>query len=186
MKIGLRELMFFLVLLGMPAASWWFVFKPGSVEIADARGEIDARRQKLDQIQAMSRHINDMGPEIERLTQAINLFEAKVPAEKDVDVIVKQVSQLTSRHGLKSLSLRAEKGSTASRYGEQPLKMKVQGDFTSYYSFLQDIERLARITRVRQMKLVKLKDSEGQMEAEFTLSIFYESQDSGAKVAGVR
>lgn len=186
MRIGLRELLFLVVLLGMPAAAWWFVFKPGGQELIDARAEIEAKSDKLEQLDSVARHIEDMGPEIQRLTDAISVFEAKLPAEKEVDVILKQVSQLTARHGLKPLTVKAEKTVKSARYSELPLKMKVHGDFNGYYSLLLDIERLSRITRVPQMKLVKSRDAEGQMEAEFTLSIFFESQDAGAKVAAAR
>jgi type IV pilus assembly protein PilO len=92
---------------------------------------------------------------------------------------------MSSRHGLKSPFLRAEKATISARYGEQPLKMKVQGDFNGYYGFLLDIERLARITRIPQMKLTKIKDEEGRLEAEFTLNIYFESQGGGEKIAHV-
>src|SRR5689334_2405316 len=107
MKIGMRELLFLAMLLAMPFAAWWFVFRPGNQQIGQARVEIDAKRQKLDQLAAMTRDIQDMGPQLTSLTEKLALFEAKIPAEKEVDVILKQVTQLTAKHDLKSLSTRA-------------------------------------------------------------------------------
>ena len=185
MKIGLRELIFLAMLIAMPVGGWWLVFKPGAEQVSQARAEIEAKRQRLNQLDGVAKHIEDMGPEITRLTEAIAVFEAKLPAEKEVDVVLKQVSQLTAKRQLKPLSVRADKIVKSARYSELPLKMKIQGGFEGYYGFLLDMERLSRITRIPQMKLSKLKDTEGQMEAEFTLSIFFEPQDAGAKLPKV-
>ena len=71
--------------------------------------------------------------------------------------------------------MRTDKPVTNARYTELPLKMVIVGDFDGYYSFLLDMERLSRITRIPEMKLEKLRKGEdGQMEAAFTLSIFFE------------
>ena len=41
MRFGFRELIFLVVLLAVPVASWWYVFKPRNTEIAQARMEIE-------------------------------------------------------------------------------------------------------------------------------------------------
>ena len=52
MRFGLRELIFMIVLLAVPVASWWYVFMPRNAEIVqakievltkDAEGELKAR-----------------------------------------------------------------------------------------------------------------------------------------------
>jgi len=62
-----------------------------------------------------------------------------------------------------------------SGYIEQPLKMKLEGDFNSYYSFLLDIEKLDRITKIRKLKLNKKSKAQGYTEAECVVSIFFQS-----------
>ncbi len=59
--------------------------------------------------------------------------------------------------------------------------MVISGDFPGFYAFMLDLERLSRITRVPEMKLEKLRNGkDGQMEAAFTLSIFFEAQENPA------
>ena len=178
MRFGLREAMFILVLLAMPTAAWWFVFRPANEQIAQARQEIEAKSQKLGRLEEATRRIEDLGREIEKLTDAIEMFEAKLPAEKEVEVVLKEVWQLASRHGLKPRSVRTDKPIQAARYSELPLEMVIVGDFDGYYSFLLDLERLSRITRIPRMDLTKFRQGEdGQMEATFTLSIFFEPRN---------
>jgi type IV pilus assembly protein PilO len=159
----------------MPTAAWWFVFRPANEQIAQARQEIEAKSQKLDRLEEATRRIEDLGREIEKLTEAIEMFENKLPAEKEVEVVLKEVWQLASRHGLKPRSVRTDKPKQSARYAELPLKMIIIGDFDGFYQFLLDLERLSRITRIPKMDLTKLRDGEeGQMEATFTLNIFFE------------
>ena len=61
--------------------------------------------------------------------------------------------------------------------------MTLSGDFHGFYAFLLQLEKLSRITRVSQLKLDKITTKEGEMQAQMTMSIFFES-DGGSKVAG--
>ena len=182
MRFGLRELIFFILLIGVLAASWQVVFKKNNEDIAQALEEKSRMQRKLQELQVATRQIDDLGREIDKLTNAIDLFEAKLPAEKEVEVILKEVWQLAAKHGLNPRSVRTDKPIKTSRYSELPIKMVIVGDFNSFYSFLLDLERLSRITRVHEMSLDKLKQGdEGQMEAQFTLSIFFEPQATDEK-----
>ena len=49
-------------------------------------------------------------------------------------------------------------------YIELPLKMELQGNFKSYYSFLLELEQLDRITKIRELTLKK--DAENKFKAE--------------------
>ena len=185
MRFGLRELLFILVLMAMPVAAWFLVFKPTNDQIDQARAEIQAKQAKLRQLDAATAHVNDLPKEIEKLTEAIKLAEAKLPAEKEVDVILKEIWQLAAKHGLKAKSVRPDKIEKDTRYSEQPMKMVIVGDFEGFYSFMLDLEKLKRITRIPDMSLTKAKsDKEGEMEATFTLKIFFEPQTAQAAGAG--
>lgn len=175
MRVGIRETLFFLLLLAMPVAAYFFVFEPRNQQIAEARKEIRQKQQKLEQLEAATKNIADLGVEIDRLAQAIDLFEEKLPAEREVEVILKQVWQLAARQRLIPKSIRTDKPITNAQYHEQPILMTIVGDFDGFYQFLLDLEKLQRITRVPQMKLKKDKKSnEGEMVADIVLSIFFE------------
>lgn len=178
MKFGLREIIFLMVLLAIPIASYFVVFKPNNEQISMARKEIELKRTRLSELHEATKHIDDLGKEIEKLRKAISLFEAKLPAEKEVDVILSQVWTLAKANNLRPRSVRTQKLVKNARYVELPINMVIKGDFDGFYNFLLGMERLSRITRVPDMKLAKLKNIEGQMEATFTLSIFFEPPKS--------
>ena len=50
-----------------------------------------------------------MGEEIDKLSEAITVFEQKLPAEREVEVILKQVWELAAKHDLTPKSIRTDK-----------------------------------------------------------------------------
>jgi len=56
--------------------------------------------------------------------------------------------------------------------------MSLAGDFTGFYLFMQQLEKLPRLTRVTDMTLTKISDHDGQMQATLTLSVFFEPSDA--------
>jgi type IV pilus assembly protein PilO len=173
----MREMIFLLVLLALPAASYFFVFQPRNAQIADARREVAQKQAKLEQLEAATRNIADLGTEIDKLSEAIDLFEQKLPAEREVEVILKQVWELAAKHKLTPKSIRTDKPVPSAGYSELPIRLTISGDFDGFYSFLLDLEKLKRITRVPQMQIKKVPLEEGQMQADVVLSIFFEAQD---------
>ncbi len=183
MRFGLRELIFLAVLLAVPVASWWYVFKPRNSEIEQARKEVEIKQAKLDKLREVAKRIDDIGLAIEQGREAVALIEAKLPNRDQVEDILENVWQMAKRNHLNLKSVKSEKPVPATLYMEQPLQVSMTGRFDGFYQFLLEMENLSRITRVPRMKLERLdqtrgfEDAEfdtGLMKAEFTLSIYFE------------
>ena len=183
MRFGLRELIFLVVLLAVPAASWWYVFKPRNAEIEQARMEIQIKQTKLNKLREVAKRIDDIGLAIEQGRGAVELIEAKLPNRDQVEDILANVWQLAKRNHLSLKSVKSEKPVPATLYMEQPLRVSMTGRFDGFYQFLLEMENLSRITRVPRMRLERLDSSgspgdldldSGLMTAEFTLSIYFE------------
>ena len=183
MRFGLRELIFLVVLLAVPVASWWYVFRPRNNEIAQARMEIEIKQTKLDKLREVAKRIDDIGLAIEQGREAVELIEAKLPNRDQVEDILEKVWQLAKRNHLNLKSVKSEKPVPATLYMEQPLRVSMTGRFDGFYQFLLEMENLSRITRVPRMKLERITETgglndakfdTGLMRAEFTLSIYFE------------
>ena len=180
MRFGLREAIFVLVLLALPVAAYFFVFEPRNKQITEAIAEIRNKESKLTRLEAVTKDIDDLGEEIDKLTGAIEMFEEKLPAQREVEVVLKQVWEMAAQHALMPKKIRTDKPVAAAQYAELPIRMTIIGDFDGFYSFLLDLEKMQRITRMPKMKLEKASKAEdGQMQAEVVLSIFFDSQDKG-------
>jgi type IV pilus assembly protein PilO len=187
MRLGFREFIFFLVLLAVPVASYFYVYKPRNDDIAQARKEIQTKQDRLDTLAAVAAKIDDMQLAIEQGRESIELIEAKLPSEQDVEGILEQVWQIAKRNKLVVKSVKSDKPVPTARYLEVPLKVVMHGEFDGFYQFLLELENLPRITRVHQLKLQRATAKKergmedlppGSMAAEFTVSIYFEPQSS--------
>jgi type IV pilus assembly protein PilO len=146
------------------------------------------KQARLDTLAAVASKIDDIGLEIEKGRESVQMIEAKLPNEQDVEGILEQVWQIAKRNKLNVKSVKSDKPVPAAMYMEQPLKVEMDGEFDGFYQFLLELENLPRITRVHQLRLERVtgktspKGGElppGSMKAAFTLSIYFQ-QRSGA------
>lgn len=178
MRFGLRELIFLAVLLAMPVAAYIFVFQPRNAQIAEAMEEIERKRSKLHQLEAATQSLESLSVEIEKLSDAIEMFERKLPAQQEVDVILKDVWELAATQNLAPKRIRTDQITATAQYAELPITMEIHGDFNGFYEFLLELEKLPRITRLPSMTLEKMRDQEGAMKANIVLNIFFEGENT--------
>ena len=183
MRFGIRELIFFIVLMAVPIASFFFVFKPRNELINQAKTEIQLKQSRLDRLAARTERLDDLGLAIANGRESIKLIEQKLPDQKGVDEILQQVWQIAKRNQQTVKSVKSKKMLPAALYMELPLEMEMEGDFDGFYQFLLELENLPRITRIHSLNLERLvrKSSgdedirPGMAKAKFTLSIYFES-----------
>src|SRR5213083_1551919 len=183
MKFGIREIIFVVVMLGLLGSTNYFVFSKANKKKADLLGDIRTKQQALSNFQQATAGIEDLNNKIDELSKAITFFESKLPQEKEVDKILKEVWQMAEQNSLVTRTVKTQKSERGPNYSEQPITMALAGDFNGFYSFLLQLEKLPRITRVTNMSLSKITDRDGEMQATLTLSIFFEP-DGGGAVAG--
>lgn len=179
MRFGFRELVLMLILLAVPLSSYWLVFRPVNAEIELAKAEADLKRDRLSKLREETSRNADLEKENKDIAASIEGFEAKLPSKKELDAIVRQVSELATQQGLTSPTVKSLKAVKAAMYMEQPLELSLQGNFRSFHDFVHKLEQLPRITKIPDFKLKRATDKNGDMQATFTLSIYY--VDEGAK-----
>ncbi len=179
MRFGIREVIFLLVLLAVPVASFWFVFRPQNDEINQARKEISHKEQVLESLEKATAQTSDLALRNQEVAEQIERIEARLPSDKEVDVILEQVADIARSNSLTLKQVRSEKRVPATAYMEQPLSMAISGQFERFYAFLLDLEQLDRITRLPNMRIIRSKKEDGVIEVEMTLSIYFESGYTG-------
>ncbi len=188
MRFGPREIFLLLTLLAIPISSYFLVFEPQNQEIAQARQEIEHKREMLEKLKEVTSRNESLLQANEQMDKSISAIEARLPSNKEVDGVVRQISSLAVQVGLEPPSIKSADTIASAQYKEQPMTVSTKGNFRGFYKFLIELERLPRITRIPNLKLTRAKDANGAMEAEFTLSIYFqedkEKSDERAASAG--
>lgn len=185
MKIGAREIVFFTVLIGLLVFTWFFVLNKAAAKCDAIQADCRAMEHKLVNLRQATAGIDDISRKLTELQQAISFFESKLPQEKEIDKILKEVWQMAEANSMQTRTIKTLKSDRAACYSEQPIQMSLSGSFGGFYSFLQQLEKLPRITRITQMKLEKISSSEGDMQAQMTLSIFFEPDSASPSIATI-
>lgn len=170
-----RKAVFFVLLVGVAAAGYQYMIKPANENLAEAKGRLDVKMAQLAKFQKATAAAEDMTKQLEQLQEAVEFFESKLPPKSQIHEVLEQVTVIAQRQGLKPKTIRTLKKKDNSGYIEQPLKMELEGNFSSFYSFLLELEKLPRIMKIRELGLTKHADKDGQIAADFIVSIFFQN-----------
>jgi len=174
MTSGLRKIIFFILLTGMSGAAYQFMIKPANRNLATKRAEVEKDLAKLAELEKATSS-SDLTKQLEQLQGAINFLENKLPPKSQIHKVLKQVTVIAQKQGLKPKTIRTLKETDNSGYIEQPLEMELVGNFNCFYSFLLELEKLPRIMKIRQLELSKEQNHEGQISTKFIVSIFFQN-----------
>ena len=183
MKFGIREIIFVVVMLGLLGSTNYFVFSKSNQRKVELQADIRDKQNKLSNLQQATAGISDLDRKIDDLQQAISFFESKLPQQKEIEDILKEVSQMSETNNLVTRTVKTLPSEKGPNYSEQPIQLSLAGDFNGFYSFLLQLEKLPRITRITQMNLTKINDRDGEAQAQITLSIFFEPDRANGTIA---
>lgn len=175
---GLRKIVFFILLVGLAYVSHTYMIKPANQHLIQERARVEQKLAKLQELERATTTAESLTKQLEQMAEAMQYFESKLPPTSEIYTVLENVTIIAQRRGLIPKTIRTLKREENSGYIEQPLKMELHGDFNSYYSFLLDLEKLDRITKIRQLSLKKKLKREGQIEATFVVSIFFQDSNT--------
>ena len=142
---------------------------------------------RLDQL---TDEVGDVRTAIDEAELRLADFRQNIPDANEVDDMLAEIHRIGERNALGISSIRALNRTETQGYAEIPLSLEIDGSFRGLYRFLIDLERLPRITRVRELKLERnLVESRGrgddddtpagQIDASMTVVIYCEGELEG-------
>jgi len=187
MGFGIKEIALAGVLGAMMAGAYVLKFKVSDARQQTLREDTKAKQKALADMQQATAGIDDLNAKIAKLQKAIEFFESKLPQEKEMDKILREVAQKAEANSLTTKMVKTLKSERFTRYSELPIEMTLAGNFNGFYAFLLELEKMQRITRLTKMKLERAADKDGEMQASLTLSIFFEPDSAPSRaVAGAQ
>jgi type IV pilus assembly protein PilO len=182
----MRELIFLGAMLTLLGSAYFFFFNKVNQRRAELQADIALKQKTLDEVRRATAGIDDLKGKIGELQKAIAFFNSKLPQEKEIDKILKQTWKMAESDTLQTKSIKTLKSRKAAGYSEQPIEMDLSGNFNGFYSFLLQLEKMPRITRITDMHLSKINGHDGEMRARLTMSIFFEPDGSRSTLAAAR
>lgn len=165
----------------------FLIYNPKQKEIVT----LDKRIVKLDSDinngKVMLRKLDELKAENKRLKAKLVKLQEQLPEEKEVSVLLKQLSDLGVKSGLEILLWKPgkRKPNPSGLYIEIPVKVKVVAGYHDLGVFYSHISRLSRIVNISNIKLTLNKSTKGPrglIAAEFTALTFAAVSPEEAKM----
>ncbi len=174
MSGSLRILLTVVLFAGATAGVVFGVVKPMREQMKGDRAAIAERRTQLTKLGRVARRITDLQAEIERLEEALAFFENRLPEQREIEVILREVWLIAEARTLSPRSIRTKKPIELPRCNSQPISLTLEGPFEGFYDFLLGLERLPRITKVREMQIQRSSAGDGLVQVDLLMDIFFE------------
>ncbi|MEI8194818.1 MAG: type 4a pilus biogenesis protein PilO [Phycisphaerae bacterium] len=181
MQLGPRTLVFVLLLMALPVASYFLMFKPREEQMRAAIAEATAKQEKLRKLEDAKVHYRDLAKATDTLRQVTKLYEGKLPDEKETDKVLNDIWKQARTSGLNVKSVRYGVASVGNGYSQQTIRVVIDGSFTGFHEFLRSLEGGKRIIRIGEMTIEKDPKVDGNVITDLQMTIFFER--SGFKEA---
>lgn len=173
---GLRKAVFFALVIGLTVVGYQYMIKPANTNLAEAKARVDVKLAKLAEYEKATAAAEDLTKQLAQLEEAISFFESRLPPKSQIHQVLEQVTMIAQKEGLKPKTIRTLATKDNGGYIEQPLAMELTGNFKAFYSFLLELEKLPRIMKLRELDIDKQVKDEGQIDAKFVVSIFFQHE----------
>ncbi|MBI5663847.1 MAG: type 4a pilus biogenesis protein PilO [Nitrospirae bacterium] len=157
---------------------FFFVYSPKSKEIGVLNEKIAQIDKQIAVNEEQVRKLDALIVENTLLKKKLAKLQEQLPEEKEVSVLLKQISDLGLTSGLQILLWKPEARKTdpSGLYVEIPVKVEVLAEYHRLGDFLSQISRLPRLVNITDMSL-KVKEGKGQegrgiIGADFTARTF--------------
>jgi len=174
-KSSTRILLTLFGIVVVTVAVVFVVVRPLGQRVAADQEAIRDRRDQLVKLQRVARRIDDLQEEIKRLEDALAFFEDRLPQQREIEVILREVWVTAEARSLAARTIRTLKSEPGPRYSVQPIRLTLEGPFAGFYEFLLCLEQLPRITKVREMQIQKSPTEPGAVLVDMVVNIFFES-----------
>jgi type IV pilus assembly protein PilO len=169
---------------------FFLVFSPKSTEIRGLNAKIAKLDKEIKVDEEQVKKLDDLIVENTLLKQKLAKLKEQLPEEKEVSVLLKQISELGLTSGLQILLWKPEARKTdpSGLYVEIPVKVEVLAEYHRLGDFLSHISRLPRLVNISDLslKVMELKGQEGSgtISANFTARTFasVSQEEPGTKV----
>lgn len=170
-----------IILSFIPAAAIAAVFiflliLPKHEEIKALESKIATQENEIAKDQAKAEKLSELTLENDRLRKRLDLLKQQLPEEKEVSSLLRQVSDLCVRAGLKIVLWKPEqrKLHASGIVYEIPVRVELQGSYHSLGSFFSSLTKLNRIVNVSDIKLSEPKPDRGHavLRISFTATTF--------------
>lgn len=107
------------------------------------------------------------------LQRTVGNYEANIPAQRDLGVFLQQIDDLMSKHNLREQVVAPGKEIEAKKLNCIPVSVQCKGKLAQIFEFYKLVQKLDRLVRIEQIRLMNDSDFSGEVGMQTDLVIYY-------------
>jgi hypothetical protein len=107
--------------------------------------------------------------------RAAVIYERQVPRERALGVFLQEIAGLMNEHNLREQLVQPGKEIEAGELNCIPVDMQCKGRLEQIFEFYKSLQKLNRLARIEQVKLVNDRDFAGEVSMQTKAIIYYRS-----------
>ena len=167
-KIDILFVVLIIVLLG---GAYLAIFHRGVTRYFYLKTQEKVLLESLKSASAVNHTLKGYQEQISVITKKLNEFNERLPREKNIDEILKQVTQVAVRTGVELRTIEPQDIVEGGIYNKFPIKIRLKSTFKDCFRFFVKLERLPRILQLEKLSM-KSKQKTNELETEVLLSAF--------------
>jgi Tfp pilus assembly protein PilO len=147
------------------------VFRPQSFELQQLADQIAGKRAELDQDRSQTDRLPRITSELQSLKERLADFK-KLPADPQLGQFIDEITRVSQQQSLRELVVEPGVPRRDDLFSEQPISMSFQGEFMAVWDFIQHLEDMQRLTRVRDVTITTDDDHPG-VRVNLSINMYY-------------
>ncbi|MFQ5828730.1 MAG: type 4a pilus biogenesis protein PilO [Candidatus Methylomirabilia bacterium] len=159
-------------LIAIVGGGYYFLLSPSTTRVKQLRAEHASLQKQIIENRAIAAHLARFRQEATALRKRLDAVRARLPTEKEIPRLYRQVSDLARRSGL-AVSL-FDPGSPENRefYEETPIVLVAETSYHRLGEFFARLARLPRIVTLNKFRFQGIDDPTATLRAELTLATY--------------
>jgi Tfp pilus assembly protein PilO len=152
-----------------------FRYLPLQRRIKAIKGKRAAQILAMTKASSESRRLPALKEELLRMQRAAVIYERQVPRERALGVFLQEIAGLMNEHNLREQLVQPGKEIEAGELNCIPVDMQCKGRLEQIFEFYKSLQKLNRLARIEQVKLVNDRDFAGEVSMQTKAIIYYRS-----------
>lgn len=150
---------------------YFIIFHKGITRYFYLKTQEKILRNSLASASTVDQTLQGFQDQIQNIQIKLNEFNRRLPKEKNIDEILKQITRASSQSGVNLKLIAPQEVVEGEMYKRFPIKLNLQSPFKSCFLFFRQLESLPRILQLDNITMQE-KAEAGELEVEIMLSAF--------------
>jgi Tfp pilus assembly protein PilO len=154
-------------------AFYCFGYRPAIGRLETLKLQIQSKQRDVDQTQNKARTLPILVREVWVLEKRVQDYDHEFPKQPQIGEFIRDMTRISQQLSLKNWNYKPAAPKRSDGFYELPILMSFQGDFMNVASFLRQVEKLERLTRVKRLTLRNRDPRTGTVEVEMAMNIYF-------------